>query len=140
MKNSLISLFFLAGLASAFSQKTENLIIVTYDGLRWQEVFGGVDSTLMYTKEYNRNIARMYDCCWGASPEEKREKLLPFFWTTVAKQGQLHGNRRLGSKVDNANPHWFSYPGYNEIFTGHPDSLVNSNEKRTTPTRTCWSF
>jgi hypothetical protein len=29
--------------------------------------------------------------------------------------------------VDVANPYWFSYPGYSEIFTGFPDSAVNSN-------------
>ncbi len=123
-----------------FSQKAENLIIVTYDGLRWQEVFGGVDSALMYATEYNRHIAQMYDCCWGSTPEEKREKLFPFFWNTVATQGQLHGNRRYGSQVSNANPHWFSYPGYNEIFTGYPDTLINSNEKIDNPHETVLEF
>ncbi|WP_315820165.1 hypothetical protein [Paraflavitalea speifideaquila] len=47
----------------------------------------------------------------------------------MAKEGQLYGNRQFDNKVDNANPHWFSYPGYNEIFTGYPDSAVNSNDK-----------
>ena len=56
-------------------------------------------------------------------------KLLPFFWSTIATQGQLHGNRLLGSKVNVKNRYWFSYPGYNEIFTGYPDTAVNSNDK-----------
>ena len=34
----------------------------------------------------------------------------------------------FGNKVDNANKYKFSYPGYNEIFTGFPDSLINSND------------
>jgi hypothetical protein len=46
-----------------------------------------------------------------------------------ANHGQLHGNRTKGSEVNNANPYWFSYPGYNEIFTGYPDTAVNSNDK-----------
>jgi hypothetical protein len=44
---------------------------------------------------------------------------------SVAK-GQI-GNRALGNKVNNANPYWFSYPGYNEIMTGYADTLINSN-------------
>jgi hypothetical protein len=50
-------------------------------------------------------------------------------WGTAVQQGQLHGNRLLGSKVNVSNPYQFSYPGYNEIFTGYPDSSVNSNDK-----------
>lgn len=129
MKNKLTVLLLLVGLTAAFSQKTENLIIVTYDGLRWQEVFTGVDSALMNNKDYNQHKAEMEKEFWAETPEQRREKLFPFFWKTVAKQGQIHGNRAHGSFVNNANPHWFSYPGYNEIFTGFPDSLVNSNDK-----------
>jgi len=45
-------------------------------------------------------------------------------------KGQLYGNRNRGSFVDVANPYKFSYPGYNEIFTGYPDTAVNSNDKK----------
>ena len=48
----------------------------------------------------------------------------------MARQGQLYGNRRYDNKVDNANPYWFSYPGYNEIFTGYADTSINSNDKK----------
>jgi hypothetical protein len=47
----------------------------------------------------------------------------------MATEGQLHGNRYLNSKVNVKNRYWFSYPGYNEIFTGYPDTAVNSNDK-----------
>ncbi|MDQ2752912.1 MAG: alkaline phosphatase family protein, partial [Bacteroidota bacterium] len=50
-------------------------------------------------------------------------------WNTVAKEGQLYGNRHFGNDINNANRYWFSYPGYNEIFTGYPDTAVNSNDK-----------
>lgn len=114
----------------AFAQKTPgNLVVVTLDGFRWQEMFGGVDSELMNSKDFTRNVAAMKDQFWAETPEARREKLLPFFWTKLAKDGQIHGNRHLGSKVNNANSYWFSYPGYNEIFTGYPDTAVNSNDK-----------
>jgi hypothetical protein len=51
----------------------------------------------------------------------------------MATQGQVYGNRAFGNKVDNANPYWFSYPGYSEIFCGYADTLVNSNEYKPNP-------
>lgn len=35
--------------------KTENVIIVTLDGMRWQEVFNGVDAALMNDSIFNRD-------------------------------------------------------------------------------------
>ncbi|MEJ0082130.1 MAG: hypothetical protein WDM78_14585 [Puia sp.] len=48
--------------------------------------------------------------------------MFPFLWETVAVHGQLYGDRLNGSEVNNANRYKFSYPGYNEIFTGYPDT------------------
>src|SRR5262249_55468567 len=77
---------------------------------------------------------------WAKTPEERRKKLLPFFWSTIATQGQLHGNRNFNSKVNVKNRYWFSYPGYNEIFTGYPDSAVNSNDKNFNKNTTVLEF
>ncbi len=111
------------------SHKTENIVIVTLDGMRWQEVFGGVDQAIMSNKKFTRDSGEMAKNFRSDDPEERRRKLFPFLWTTVARQGQLYGNRNLGNNVNNANRYWFSYPGYNEIFTGYPDTAVNSNDK-----------
>ncbi|MBH45525.1 MAG: hypothetical protein CMC93_02785 [Flavobacteriaceae bacterium] len=44
--------------------------------------------------------------------------------------GQIHGNKKLSSKVNLTNGMWFSYPGYNEILTGGADDInVESNDK-----------
>ncbi|HXB46074.1 MAG TPA: alkaline phosphatase family protein [Puia sp.] len=109
--------------------KTENVIIVTLDGMRWQEVFGGVDSVILNNSNYTANKDDIKKLLWGDHENERRKKLFPFLWSTVAVQGQLYGNRNIGSNVDNANPYKFSYPGYNEILTGYPDTAVNSNDK-----------
>ena len=45
MKKSIFLLFILTGFLAS-SQKTENIIIITTDGLRWQEVFKGLDSDI----------------------------------------------------------------------------------------------
>ncbi len=117
--------------AKTFAQtKTENVFIITTDGFRWQEVFGGLDSSLLNKKEFTRNRDRLKTTFGSDNLEERRKKLLPFFWNTIAKEGQLYGNRWQNSKVNVLNPYWFSYPGYNEILTGYADDKVNSNNKK----------
>ncbi len=111
------------------SLHTENIVIVTLDGMRWQEVFYGADRALLQNKKFTRDSSGTIDEFWNQDSALRREKLFPFLWSVVASQGQIYGNRVYGNKIDNANPYKFSYPGYNEIFTGYPDPAVNSNEK-----------
>ncbi|TFF38572.1 alkaline phosphatase family protein [Mucilaginibacter psychrotolerans] len=113
-------------------RKTKNLIIVTLDGMRWQEVYRGADSALINSKFTNdkEDVKKRY---WAATPQERRAILFPFLWNTVAKQGQLYGNRDAGGKDEIANPYKFSYPGYNEIFTGFPDVRMNTNDPIVNP-------
>jgi hypothetical protein len=128
MKNILI-LFSCVIVLNAFGQKAENMIIITLDGMRWQEVFAGADSVLINDSSYVHNRRELKEKFWAATAEERRQKLFPFLWNSVAAKGRLYGNRWYNNKVNNANPYWFSYPGYNEIFTGYPDDSVNSNDK-----------
>ena len=48
----LSSLFFLLISLLHAQSKTENIIIVTLDGFRWEEVFGGADSALINDSTY----------------------------------------------------------------------------------------
>lgn len=121
----------------------ENIIVITTDGLRWQEVFGGMDSAIASNeafKQSGKDSSEMFEQYWSANAQERRKKLMPFFWDSIAQNGQLYGNRLLGNKVDCANPYWFSYPGYNEILTGFPDTAVNSNEYKPNPHVTVLEF
>ena len=113
------------------SLRTRNVILITVDGLRWQEVFGGADVTLMdkdaggvkdlpaLTKRFQRETAR-----------ESREALMPFFWSTVAQQGIVFGDPEHESKAVVTNGRNFSYPGYSEILCGFADPLIDSNAKK----------
>ena len=126
--------------ANAQSQ-APNLIIITTDGFRWQEVFGGMDSTLANNKKFNQgDSAYIYNKYGAPTVAEQQKKLLPFFWNQVATKGMLFGNRYKNNKVDVANPHWFSYPGYNEILTGYPDSAINSNDYPPNPHTNVFKF
>lgn len=120
--------------------KTENVFIIMTDGFRWQEMFGGADSSLIFSKEFTPDSARTVRNFWAKTAAERREKLLPFFWNTIAKQGQLYGNRWVGNKVNVLNPYWFSYPGYNEVLTGYPDDKINSNNKNQNENTTVLEF
>lgn len=129
---------------STSAQKTpavENLVVITLDGMRWQDVFKGMDSVITADRTFNQgDSAEIYQKYWAASAGERRSRLMPFLWSEIAQKGQIYGNRSLGSRVENANPYWFSYPGYSEIFCGYVDTLVNSNEYPPNPNTTVLEF
>lgn len=115
--------------SNAQSFKTKNVILITLDGFRWQEVFNGPDSSLLA----GDNLKEVKSLFWTDKPDESRKKLLPFFWNTIAVEGELFGNRNNKNFVNVLNKYWFSYPGYNELFTGFADDSVNSNDKKNNP-------
>ncbi len=110
------------------SPKTENIFIITTDGLRWQEVFLGADSLLLNQPRFVQDTALAQQLYWDASVEERRKKLMPFFWNVLAAKGQLYGNRKKESHVNVKNIYKISYPGYNELLTGYPDPLPILNK------------
>ena len=138
-----VFLFFilLSSVAAKAQRQTENIIIITTDGFRWQEVFKGMDSAIANNPKFNQgDSAYIFKTYWSDTENERRKKLLPFLWSTVVTKGQIFGNRNLGRGVDNANPYWFSYPGYNEIMTGFPDTAINSNSYPPNPHVTVLEF
>ncbi|BFM04935.1 alkaline phosphatase family protein [Halioxenophilus aromaticivorans] len=118
----------LAVLCCQKSWAADHLVLITLDGLRWQELFRGYEDALLESEDFTKrpeDLKVMFD---GESTEQKREKLMPFMWQTVAKQGVLIGNQDKQSSMLLTNTWWFSYPGYNEILTGKADPSINSNE------------
>jgi len=125
----LLAFSFIACSSLWAQQKVDHLVVITTDGFRWQEVFNGMDSGIAVLNQFNQgDSAALFKQYWRASSVERRKQLMPFFWNTIAKQGQVYGNRGYNNNVNVANRYWFSYPGYNEIFTGYPDTIINSNE------------
>jgi hypothetical protein len=144
-KQAFLSFFLILSLGLQFNLKAQdnapNLIVITTDGLRWQEVFNGMDFALANQKKFNHgDSAYLYNKYGSISVTERQTKLLPFFWQSIATKGLLFGNRFKENKVDVANSHWFSYPGYNEIFTGYPDSAINSNNYPPNPYQNVLAF
>lgn len=127
-----ISLLLFTLTSSALMAQQDNnpkVFLITLDGVRWQDVFTGMDTVLL-NSPYAQDKKLLKEKFVGSSAEENRTLLMPFFWNTIAKKGQLHGNRNRGSNVNLTNTMVFSYPGYNEILTGKADDeKINSNDK-----------
>ena len=111
------------------TRKTENLIIIGLDGVRWQEVFTGVDSSIMNDPAYTKRPAGMKKTYWDDDVKERRKKLFPFFWGALEQKGQLYGNRTLGNKVNVSNPYNLTGPGFTETLVGFADSSISSNDR-----------
>ena len=109
--------------------RDNKLVIITLDGLRWQEVFNGADSLLLNDPSYHADITNSKALYWASDKDERRKKLMPFFWNILSQQGELYGNREYDNKMNVANPYALSYPGYNELFTGSVDLTIFNNGK-----------
>jgi hypothetical protein len=127
IKMKLFLPYLLAFLCLSATAQTKKLIIITIDGFRWQEVFTGADPLLITNSDYVRDTQLARQLYWDSSAQDRRRKLMPFFWSTVAREGRIYGNRMLGNKMNVRNFYKISYPGYNEIFTGHTDAFNSPN-------------
>ncbi len=120
---------------------TRNVVLVTLDGVRWQDVFRGADPALLNKPDGGvADVELLRREFWRETPEARREALMPFLWTVVARHGQLYGNADKTSPAKVANGMNFSYPGYNEMFTGSPDPRIDSNDKRLNPNVTVFEW
>jgi hypothetical protein len=128
--------------APALAGKTQNVVLIVSDGLRWQEIFTGADPTLLNDKEGGSwlgapELRKRY---WRQDVDARRALLFPFLWGTVAKQGQIYGNQLKGSVAHVTNGKAFSYPGYNEMSTGYPNDAIDSNEFGPNPNATVFEW
>lgn len=136
MKRSIILLLFaLPLLVFAKGDKDARLVIITIDGLRWQEVFQGAEENLLSDTKQVRDTKEIRQTYWRSTLEERRATLMPFTWGTIAKRGLLIGNRNVNSMMQLANKTNISYPGYSEIMTGMVDETITSNDPVNNPHR-----
>jgi hypothetical protein len=132
-----VAAFFFSGCAgphAILSTETEGdpkLVIVTFDGLRWQEIFRGADQKLAHDPRF---VGEDWLEDWVdkpyLKPMDRPAALTPFLHQVVAADGVLIGNRDEGECARVANDMWFSYPGYIDLLTGSTDpSIVENDDK-----------
>lgn len=114
----------------------DNVVLITLDGLRWQELFRGLDIRLASDDSYSKQQSELMRQFWDDDPAARARLLFPFLHGNVFEQGSVIGNRDLCSCARVANPWYFSYPGYSEILTGVVNETINSNRKIPNPERT----
>jgi len=118
-----------AAVADGAERRTENVILVTLDGVRTEEIFGGLQEDIathsalqVYSEiEYSR------ERYGAASATERRRKLMPFFWDELVPEGMLFGNAERGSRVLVQNSIKWSSAGYAELLTGRPQPEIKDN-------------
>lgn len=134
---SIVLLLLFTSTMAIAQESNKKVVLITLDGVRWQELFSGADPLLVTNTKYVSDTTELKTRFWRDSPTDRREILFPFLWKEVSKIGQIHGNRNLGSQVDLTNKMWFSYPGYNEILSGKADDIrIDSNDKINNPNKT----
>jgi len=123
----------------------DHVVIVTLDGLRIEEMFGGLDAVILQStlgKDKKLEETDAWRRFGAATPEARRERLMPFFWgTLMTAHGSIAGNPARASRVRITNRHRFSYPGYAELFAGAArDDVIDSNDDRQNPNPTVLEF
>ena len=117
----------------AADSKARNIFLLTIDGLRWQEVFRGLDESLAVNTQYNKRLEHIRKQYWTEVKAKRAEALMPFLHSTIFKSGVVIGNRDQNSCARVTNPWYLSYPGYSEILTGVVDEALDSNDRVLNP-------
>lgn len=88
-----------ASAATEIAPRTEAVVLVTIDGVRWQEIFEGVDGAL-------------------APRRPAPDVLLPNLRRLFFDEGTVIGDPRFAGGIEGSAPRHMSMPGYVEIATG----------------------
>jgi hypothetical protein len=118
------------------------VILVTLDGARVEEIFGGMDEAVASAFARSRGTSLdewpLLRSLRGATAEERRMRLMPFLWgTLVRRHGSIAGNPARGSRVSVSNQFGYSLPGYAEMLTGRShDAIITDNDAQESPADT----
>ena len=123
-----------AGTAGTAAQSGgSNVILVTIDGLRWQEFFGGAEAATTSSVPAAERRAPGEARFQRDDAGEGREAMMPFVWTTIAARGPDLRRPDRQQPGDMTNGLRFSYPGYHEMLGGVADGRIDTNGKVPNP-------
>jgi hypothetical protein len=100
------------------------VVLVVLDGVRWQEIFNGVDRTM--TRQRGTTALA------PTGPDD----LMPNLHRLIESEGLAIGAPGHGGEISATGPQFISLPGYIEIFSGKPDFGCHWNECAPAPVRT----
>jgi len=74
----------------------ENVVLITIDGVRWQEAFTGISAELANHEEYSSAPELLMQRFWHDDPARRARLLMPFLHNTVMQQGTVIGDQQRG--------------------------------------------
>ena len=92
------------------------IVVVTLDGVRWREVFEGVDAKLAAS-----HALAAHEVVSGA-------ELMPNLHRIVATHGAALGAPGYGATISASGPNFVSLPGYAELLTGRRSTRCRDNQ------------
>jgi hypothetical protein len=98
------------------SEPARSVVLVAIDGVRYQEVFLGVDPEL--AERYQVPVEERLDAA----------HLVPNLHRLMTVEGAAVGAPGAGSPMESSGPNFVSLPGYMEMLTGRPDSGCTDND------------
>ncbi len=101
--------------AAARLDNRGTVVVVALDGVRWQEVFEGVDPKLARAHKLPPNEI------------DSADELMPNLHHVIANGGSAIGAPGHGEPMRASGPNYISLPGYVEMLTGRP-SACQSND------------
>ena len=101
------------------------VVLVTLDGARWQEVFGGLDLEVLQSASGKTPAAQtdvLYEALLGGQRHRpsREADAVPVDGDWPASTGSSPATGPSAARCNVTNRHRFSYPGYNELLTGAP--------------------
>jgi hypothetical protein len=76
-----------------------NAILVTLDGVRVQEFFGGLDTVISAAPEEQSGLEkadRIMAAYWRPTAEARRHAVMPFLWDSLVPNGVAYGDQARG--------------------------------------------
>jgi hypothetical protein len=95
--------------------RAERVVLVTLDGVRWQEMFGGVDPDLAEEAQLPRRAV------------VPSETLLPNVYRLFFDQGAVVGHPDHGAAFNASGPVFVSLPAYMEMMSGAPSVCLGND-------------
>ena len=105
-------------LPAASQPGIRHVVVITLDGLRWQEFFTGADRTY-FKRDTDGKPGAAEQRFWRATVTDRRMALMPFVWTTIATRGQVFGDPASDSVSQLTNGLWFSVSRLRRNVHGH---------------------
>ena len=106
------------------SPPTVTIVVVTLDGVRWHEVFDGVDASLARERGL------------PAEAVVSAAELMPNLHGIIATHGVALGAPGHGAMISASGPNFVSLPGYAELLSGHRVTACHDNQCPGAGTRT----